>query len=79
MYTNAAIKLLDLALDLDEGKEDEVREILKNVRITLELGSVVASGIGLIVEAYKSPEKTEAERVEVLISLRAKLENYKAL
>ena len=79
MYTDAALKLLDLALDLDEGKEDEVREILKNVRITLELGSVVASGIGLIIESYKSPEKTEAERVEALISLRAKLEDYKEL
>ncbi len=79
MFTEKALELLDLALDLDDGKEEEIREILKNVKITLELGGVVASGVGMIINAYKSPEKSEAERVQSLVELRAKLEEYRAL
>lgn len=74
MFDDKVMDLLNLALDLDDGKEDEIRKILKNIKLTIEVGSIVGAGVSRIISTYKGEERSEAERVQALVDLENELE-----
>ncbi len=78
MFEDKVLSLIDLALDLDDGKEEDIRKILENIKLTIEVGTIVAVGIERVIDAYKSPEKSDAERVQALIDLKNKAQALKA-
>lgn len=76
MLEKQILNLLDLALDLDEGKEKEIKEIIKNVKLVIEIGGILGSGVYNVLEIYKGNEvKSEAERVKALVDLQDELKS----
>ncbi|PHS61052.1 MAG: hypothetical protein COB09_19075 [Thalassobium sp.] len=76
MFTEQVLKLIDVALDLDDDKKADVDKILNSIKLTIEIGSVLASGISLVIDAHSSPEKSDAERTQAILDLQDKLDRY---
>lgn len=69
MFEDKVIELIDVAIDIDDDKADEIKKILSTIKLTVELGSVVGAGVSKLISTYKSDERSEAERVQALINL----------
>ena len=77
MFAEEVMKLLDLAIDMEDDKKEDILEVVKTARITLEVGGVVVAGLTKLYESYKSPDLTAAERTQMFIETRKKLEALK--
>ena len=80
MFIDEALDLIDLAdtlVGIDDSKKEDIQDVLKQVSLTIELGSAIYFAYEKTREALKSNDLSPAELSKVISDSRKRIEALK--